>query len=189
MAQDYLKYYKSKILILLVVYVTSILLWLKSNWGIALSITSVLGILIWTIDKFLWKFKPFIWMFNIDDFSGRYEGQIKYEYKDASGNLQTNKLKHIKMIHQTGSSITVNSFTVKDNGEKSSLSVNKGMFVEKTPDGQHYQLILDRFGGYREHDLVKKLNKSFAKSAMNYVYQLQNAYNAVYDSNQIIKIT
>lgn len=51
----------------------------------------------------------------------------------------------------------------------------------------YYQLILDRFGGYREHDLVKKLNKSFAKSAMNYVYQLQNAYNAVYDSNQIIK--
>jgi hypothetical protein len=51
----------------------------------------------------------------------------------------------------------------------------------------YYQLIIDRFGAYRDHDLVKKLNKSFAKSAMNYVYQLQNAYNAAFDHDQIIK--
>ena len=51
----------------------------------------------------------------------------------------------------------------------------------------YYQLIVNQFGKYRDHDLVKKLNKSFAKTAMNYVYQLQNAYNAAFDGNQIIK--
>jgi hypothetical protein len=51
----------------------------------------------------------------------------------------------------------------------------------------YYQRINDQFGQFRDHDLVRKLNKSFAKSAINYVYQLQYAYNAVFDNEQIKK--
>lgn len=51
----------------------------------------------------------------------------------------------------------------------------------------YYQRINDQFGQFRDHDLIRKLNKSFAKSAINYVYQLQYAYNAVFDNEQIKK--
>jgi hypothetical protein len=51
MTNDYFKYYKSKQLLLLIVYFTTLFLWVKSHWGWALSITTVLGFLFWAIDK------------------------------------------------------------------------------------------------------------------------------------------
>jgi hypothetical protein len=77
----------------------------------------------------------------VDDFSGRYEGVLTYQYRDNEGNIQTGTLPHVKIINQNGHRITVSSFTIKPDGTKSSLSVNKGMHVEKTEDEQHYRLI------------------------------------------------
>lgn len=141
MTNDYFKYYKSKQLLLLIVYFTTLFLWVKSNWGWALSITTALGFLFWAIDKFLWKYKPFKWLFWIDDFSGRYEGVLKYCYRDEDGVLQSGERRLIKTIHQTGSKICVTSFIIQPDGTKSSESINRGMHFEKTEDERHFRLI------------------------------------------------
>jgi predicted RNA methylase len=51
----------------------------------------------------------------------------------------------------------------------------------------YYKEVIQKFGTYKNHPLVKKLNKSFSKSALNYVYQLQKAYNADFDDKEVDK--
>ena len=72
--------------------------------------------------------------------SYRYEGTLCYKYQD-NGVVKSGELEHIKIISQTGSSINVASFTKKQDGSLSSPSNNKGMYVETTQDGQHFNLI------------------------------------------------
>jgi len=141
MTKDYFKYYNSKLLPFLMVGLF-VLLWLaKDYWLLSFSIFSVLSVFLVFISTYLWKYPPFNYLFWVDNFSGRYEGLLKYQYKDASGTPITGQLKHVKLISQNGHRITVHSFTIKEDGTKSSLSVNKGMHVEKTEDEQHFQLI------------------------------------------------
>jgi hypothetical protein len=141
MAQDYFKYYNSKFLPFLLVGLF-FLLWLaKANWQLSISIFSALSFLLWLISTYLWKFPPFKYLFWIDDFSGRYEGLLQYHYKDEQGNNKTGQLKHVKIVNQNGHRITIHSFTIKEDGSKSSSSVNKGLFVEKTPDEKHFTII------------------------------------------------
>lgn len=99
------------------------------------------SVLLILISSYLWKYPPFKFLFWVDNFSGRYEGLLQYHYTDAEGNKKTGQLKHVKLINQNGHRITIHSFTIKDDDTKSSLSVNIGMHVEKTPDEKHYQLI------------------------------------------------
>lgn len=153
MAQDYFKYYNSKTLPFLIVG-TFVLLWLaKDHWLLSFSIFSVLSTLMLLISTFLWKYIPFKFLFWIDDFSGRYEGTLQYQYKDQDGIQKSGQLRHVKLVNQNGHRITVHSFTVKDDGTKSSVSVNKGMHVEKTPDEKHYQLVYNYLNdGSNEQD-------------------------------------
>jgi hypothetical protein len=51
----------------------------------------------------------------------------------------------------------------------------------------YYKEVMQKFGEYKNHSLIKKLNKSFSKSALNYVYQLQSAFNASFDDGNIVK--
>jgi hypothetical protein len=141
MKNDYLKYFKPSILIFLIGLLLFLTVAAKNYWKLSISIFSVVSFLIVIITTHLWKYKAFLWMFWIDDFSGRYVGTLKYQFTDDSGYKKTGELKHVKLINQNGSRITVSSFTIKEDGTKSSLSVNKGMFVEKTEDEQHYRLI------------------------------------------------
>src|SRR5690606_36993154 len=129
MTKDYFKYYNSKLLPFLMVGLF-VLLWLaKDYWLLSFSIFSVLSVFLVFISTYLWKYPPFNYLFWVDNFSGRYEGLLKYQYKDASGTPITGQLKHVKLISQNGHRITVHSFTIKEDGTKSSLSVNKGMHV------------------------------------------------------------
>ncbi|MDX1798289.1 MAG: hypothetical protein R3255_06540 [Candidatus Lokiarchaeia archaeon] len=141
MAHDYFKYYNSKTLPFLLVGMFGLLWLAKDYWTLSFSIFSALSLLLALISTYLWKFKPFKYLFWVDNFSGRYEGFLQYQYKDENGLLQSGRLKHVKLVNQNGHRITVSSFTIKDDGTKSSLSVNKGMHVEKTEDEQHYRLI------------------------------------------------
>jgi hypothetical protein len=141
MKNDYLKYYKSSVLPVLIGVLLFIVFSAKEYWQLSISIFGIVSAIMVTISTYLWKYKPFIWLFNVDDFSGRYIGTLKYQYRDESGQVKTGELEHIKLINQNGSRITVSSFTIKADGTKSSLSVNKGMYVEKTEDEQHYRLI------------------------------------------------
>ena len=141
MKNDYLKYYKSNVLIFLVVFLFITITAARDHWKLSISVFSIVTTVLILISTYLWKYKMFIWLFWVDDFSGRYEGKIIYQYKDELGAIKTGELKHVKLINQNGSRITVSSFTIRQDGTKSSLSVNKGMHVEKTDDEQHYRLI------------------------------------------------
>lgn len=141
MEKDYLKYYHPQFLIFLVVGGFFLIYLTKESFGLSLSVFGVLSILIISITKYLWKFRPFSWLYWIEDFSGRYEGKLIYQYQDENGEVMSGELEHIKIISQTGSQIDVASFTKKPDGSISSPSINKGMYVENTEDGQHYKLI------------------------------------------------
>lgn len=141
MEKDYLKYYHPQFLILMVVGGFLLIYFTKESFGLSFSVFGMLTLFIVIITKHLWKYRPFSWLFWIEDFSGRYEGKLIYQFIDASGDLKKGELEHIKIISQTGSSIHITSITKKADGSRSSPSINKGMYVEQTTDGQHFNLI------------------------------------------------
>lgn len=141
MEKDYLKYYKPNFLIGLVITVFVLVYLAKEHFVLSISIFGIVTLCIGFITNHLWKYPPFSWLFWVDDFSGRYEGKLVYQYIDENGELKTGELDHIKIVKQTGSKINVTSFTKKNDGSLSSPSTNKGMFVETTHDDQHYNLI------------------------------------------------
>ncbi|MCT4589113.1 MAG: hypothetical protein N4A71_14925 [Carboxylicivirga sp.] len=138
---NYFNYYKSEVLVGLISVLAIVIFLAKEQWGISITIAGTITTLLVFTSKHLWKHPLFKWMFWVDNFSGRYEGIVKYQYVDGNGNCNTGEMKQVKIINQTGSRITVSTFTVTPDGTKSSLSVNKGMYVEKTEDEQHYRLI------------------------------------------------
>lgn len=141
MKQDFLKYYKSNVLIFLIGTLLFIVISAKDYWNLSISVFGIVSALLILSTNYLWKYKPFSWLYWVDNFSGRYEGVLSFQYRDDLGEVKTGELKHVKLINQNGSRIIVSSFTIKQDGTKSSLSVSKGMFVEKTEDEQHYRLI------------------------------------------------
>lgn len=141
MEKDYLKYYHPKFLIGVVILTFALLYLANESLGLSISIFGTLSLFVTLITKYLWKYKPFKWLFWIDDFSGRYEGLLIYQYKDDNGNIIKGELEHIKIVSQTGSKINISSFTKKPDGSLSSPSTNMGMYVETTQDDQHYNLI------------------------------------------------
>lgn len=145
MEKDYLKYYHPKYLIVLIVLGFAIVFLTNLSLGWSISIFGFLTIFITVITKYLWRYKPFKWLFWVDDFSGRYEGMLVYQYQDEKGIIQTGELQHVKIIIQSGSDIHISSFTKRVDGTVSSPSSNKGMYVEPTHDGQHYNLIYNYF--------------------------------------------
>lgn len=51
----------------------------------------------------------------------------------------------------------------------------------------YYKEIIQKFGAYKNHPLISKLNKSLSKSAANYIYQLQKAFNTSFTANDAVK--
>lgn len=140
MKNDYLKFFKSNILIGLIVFTTTGLLGIKIHWGIPLATVAINTAIIKIISTRLWSKKWINWMFWVDDLSGRYEGTLKYQFikdgKDISGTR-----KHVKIITQTGFRLVVTSFTLAEDGTQSSPSTNTGMHIQKTQDNKHFELI------------------------------------------------
>lgn len=122
MENNFLKYYKPSFLVTLVVALAIGLFLGFQHWGISISVISVISIFLVILNKWLWKYKPFSYLFWIKDFSGRYEGFLEYEFRNAICEIITGSLKHVKIIYQTGSTIKVSSFTFDANGKSSSSS-------------------------------------------------------------------
>lgn len=140
MKKEYFSYYKPKVLIGLIVIITTGLLAIKIHWGIPLATivinTAILGI----ISTKLWSRRWIRWMFWVDDISGRYEGNIEYQFiKD--GEIKTGTRKHIKVISQNGYRLQITSFTLLEDGTPSSPSNNIGMYISKTNDDRHFELV------------------------------------------------
>ncbi|WP_299682865.1 hypothetical protein [uncultured Dokdonia sp.] len=91
------------------------------------------------IDRWLWKFPPFSWIFVIDNFSGTYEG--KQECFIRRDNQIRKVYLDIKVIiAQTGSNIVVNAF-YNNHKEVSSNSHSTFCVITKTEDEQHFKII------------------------------------------------
>lgn len=136
-----LRYFKPKIFISTCIF-SGILLYvsnkyISTHWGISFSIFSAITILFVIIEKYLWKYKPFSYMYTVPNFSGRYEGTLRYQYRDDNCELITGVLKHIKVITQTGSNIVVRSWTQKDDGTLSSESRSIEASIVKEKDGSY----------------------------------------------------
>lgn len=141
MQNNFLNYYKPRLVIILIAFLGIVLYLAKSHLSLSIAISAFIVTFLILLSKYLWNRKPFKWLFWVEDFSGRYEGILRYSYVDEDGVKQSGERKHVKIINQNGSRISVASFTFQENGEKSSPSSNKGMFVEQTQDENHYNLI------------------------------------------------
>jgi hypothetical protein len=51
----------------------------------------------------------------------------------------------------------------------------------------YYKEVIQKFGAYKNHAFISKLNKSLSKSAVNYIYQLQKAFNTSFTASDAIK--
>jgi hypothetical protein len=172
MNNGYLRYYKPGVLITLVAALAISLFIAKENWGLSFSIVSLITGLLILINTCLWKTRLFSWLFWVDNFSGRYEGSLEYEYRDENCELKTGTLKHVKIIHQSGSEISIFSFTIKPDGTQSSLSKSLGVYIEKINGGDHFQLIYSYLNegspeqGFPPHygtEIIKFINRPDGK--------------------------
>lgn len=179
MKNSFFNYFNPSILVILIGALVITLFLAKNYWGLSIAISGIVSMLLVLISKYLWKLKPFRWLFWVDDFSGRYEGVLKFQHIDEHGNLQCGERKHVKVINQNGSRISIASFTFCEDGTKSSPSYNKGIFIEPTEDGHHFQLSYSYLNegnaqiGFHPHfgtDVLKFIKKGNSKKLSGYYY-------------------
>lgn len=143
MEKNYFKYYKPGAIIPFVLITGTFLSLLISRLVTLLmvntainyyqfpSTTILIGLLIYAIDKFLWKYKPFKWLFWIEDISGRYEGEIEFNhYLNTSKDCRSFALE----IEQTGSLIKINTY-FNSNNDDTSQSESKQISFSKDEFG------------------------------------------------------
>jgi len=152
--------------------------YLSAHWGLSFSVFAVLGFLFGLINNFLWNVRPCSWMYNVQDFTGRYEGTLRYEFRNEKCELITDSLEHIKVIKQNGSCIVINSFTRKKDGTLSSPSVSKEASIVKESDGTfsliyHYLNEGNSELGYPPHygtEILKLIEKDNIKYLVGRYY-------------------
>ena len=74
-------------------------------------------------------------MYNVPDFSGRYEGMLYYEFRNEKCEVVSGMLEHIKVVTQNGSDVVINSWTKQQNGAMSSKSTSIEASIVKEKDG------------------------------------------------------
>ncbi|MDD3875560.1 MAG: hypothetical protein PHT69_03005 [Bacteroidales bacterium] len=109
--------------------------YINSHWGISFSVFAVIGALFGIINSYLWNKKPFCWMYNVPDFSGRYEGTLYYEFRNEKCEVVSGILEHIKVVTQNGSDVVINSWTKQKDGTMSSKSTSIEASIVKEKDG------------------------------------------------------
>jgi hypothetical protein len=120
--------------------------WLQDHWGISFSIFSAGAFLVFSINQWLWTIFPFKYMFITPDFSGTYEGELRFDFKDDQNNTVKGTMRHEKVIHQNGASIVVNSWTYKPDGSLSTKSTSLTAEVIPEKDGT-FKIICNYFNG------------------------------------------
>lgn len=147
MKKNYFTYYKHPAIVFIVgASLIGFLFLQEQNFYYSISLLGLLGIILEIIDQYLWKYKPFSWLFTIDDFSGTYEGeQIGYriqqiDKKEKCKEIET-KLHLTMIIHQTGSKIIISAFYHDAVKQESSMSNSETLAMSVTKDGQHHKII------------------------------------------------
>lgn len=120
------KYYKTTSLVLLILILGIILNpvsecienWIKNlnieiinkvyNYNGVFSTVSLLTILLYLIDNYLWNFSFLKWLIDIPNLNGRYEGELISSYQDGNGDNVRKKC--VIEVKQTASKIKVSSY-------------------------------------------------------------------------------
>lgn len=170
--KKYFTYYKTTAIFWLIgIFIISAFILQENGYFIIALLLALIGFLD-LVDNQLWKYQPFLWMFDIKDFSGTYKGTIEYlYYKEFKENLYKQKMfkeykRHSELtliIYQTGSKINI-SFFYKDTGDNKTKVESTKVVMSKTDDGQHFILtcyhgslgILEE-GGHHETIVLKFL--------------------------------
>jgi hypothetical protein len=109
--------------------------YILDHWGTSFSVFAMAGGLFALINSYLWNIKPFSFLYNVPDFSGRYEGKLTYEFRNEKNELISDSLDHVKVIVQNGSDIIINSWTKKKDNTMSSKSTSIEASIIKERDG------------------------------------------------------
>ncbi len=166
MEKDYFKYYRPSFLIGLIITIFIIVYLAKDHWTLSISILSIVSFFILIITEYLWKYFPFKCLFWIDDFSGKYEGIIKYQYLDSNKKVKKGEKRQVKHIKQTGSKITISTQTYDKNGKLSSPSVNSSMYVERAKDQEAYNIIFNYLND--GNPLKKRVNTHYGTEILRF---------------------
>ncbi|NOQ25451.1 MAG: hypothetical protein GQ564_08820 [Bacteroidales bacterium] len=180
MDNNYFRYYKPSYLIAFVLIsgtlISGFLSWLipyiHNEWNISyyqFPATSIIiaGIIV-LINKHLWKYKPFKFLFWIPDLNGRYEGQIEYN-NPVSGKKE--KKKCTIEIFQTGSKIKINSYFAKSNGKEKSPSKSLVESVVKN-DNDLYSLIFT----YQNEGIQGIFQPHNGTNILNYIHNKEGRF-------------
>ena len=165
MKTNFLQYYKPNVLVGFITVLIFGIILINGYLGWQLAFVGTIVSFLVFINRYLWKYRPFSWMFSVDNFSGRYEGELEFQYIDEKNIKQTGKLKHVKIIKQTGDRISISSFTLKTDGTKSSESSNIGMYVEK-PEDDHFRLI---YNYQNEGDTTQNFPQHYGTDVLKFI--------------------
>lgn len=108
---------------------------IDTHWGVSVSVFAIIGGLFSIVNNYLWNVRPFSWMYFVPDFSGRYEGTLRYEFQNEKCETVTNTLDHIKVVVQNGSDVVINSWSKKKDGTILSKSTSIEASIIKEKDG------------------------------------------------------
>lgn len=165
MESSIFQYIKPKAVVFLIVLALTPVVLLKYRWGYSLPAIAAVTVFFHFFNTKLWNVYPFKYMVNVGDFAGTYEGTIKYQYLDENCKIQSGELRQVKVISQNAYKISVFTRTFDTNGNSSSTSTNKGMYVEKTEDGFRYRLI---YNYDNEGSFEQKLDKHVGTEVLTF---------------------
>lgn len=104
--------------------------------GAILSSFTIVLLSLYILDKWLWKWPPLKYLYNLKDISGVYEGDKNYEYYDQDEKkVKTGTMKEKRFITQTASFVIIETITYNQNGDESSRSKSSVDNIELEKDG------------------------------------------------------
>lgn len=126
------------------------------------STSVIVGIILYFITEKWWKYKPFIYLFDIPIIEGRYEGQVYYKHP-ISG------LPEIKdcafEIIQTGSKVKVNSYFHRNDGSEKTPSSSIVETIAKRDDGT-FEVVYT----YMNHGKVGELSAHYGTNSLKVIH-------------------
>ncbi len=174
MKNNYFQYYKPNVVIGFIVVLGSgigaLVTWLIKFFNEFLDISYyqyptasvIIAILILAIDKWLWQYKPFSFLYSIPNISGRYEGIIRYHNPRTD---QDESKQCIVEIIQTGSKVKINSYFQKPFGQEQTPSKSLIETVVKNDDDTYSlvftyrnQGIPGEFAGHNGTNILKLID-------------------------------
>ncbi len=180
MTGAHFRYLKPRVLLSLVVLL-AISLYLTNQYmaasiGHNISISGIIVVAFLLIDRYLWKYPPFKWLYWVPDMSGRYEGVIRYTNPIT---YCSDEKRCVVEVFQTGSKLKVRCFFQHQTKNEPSASKSLVESIIKEDD-ECYSLVFNYMNeGTRIHsqgqphygtNILKLISNGEGKFLKGYYY-------------------